>query len=139
MQLGIRNLATAVILLMAVSLSGQSKKVIREKGISSMTTNEYFLEEGLKEPVIETIIKYNKDGEIIEIQEFNKRGEVRLWEKYGYDEDGNLVEEIFLDEKGKITTTEINIYKDSLRVEKQYLNDRGKLFKKKVYEYEYSQ
>ena len=40
----------------------------------------------------------------------------------------NLVEEIFLDEKGKISTTEKNIYKDSLRVEKQYFNATGKTF-----------
>lgn len=122
---------------MAAGLMGQSKKIIREKGIKSMTVNEYFIEEGMNEPVVETIEKYNEEGELIEIQEFNKRGEVKLWEKYAYDKDGNLVEEIFLDEKGRVTITEKNIYKDNLRVEKQYINNRGRLVKKKLYVYEY--
>ena len=138
MQFGKKNLAILIMLLLAGSLSGQTKKIIRSKGIVSNTTLEYFIEEGMDEPVVETVEKFNKDGELVEIQEFNKRGEVRLWEKYTYDADGNLVEEVFLDEKGKISTTEKNIYKDSLRVEKQYFNAKGKLFKKKVYEYEYS-
>jgi len=118
---------------------GQSKKIIREKGIISMTVNEYFIEEGMDEPVIETIEKYNKEGELIEIHEFNKKGETKKWEKYAYDKDGNVVEEIYLDEKGKITSIEKNIYRDSLRVEKQYYDPKGRLVKKKLYVYEYSQ
>lgn len=137
MERGKRCLSTIILIFMAAGLMGQSKKIIREKGIKSMTVNEYFIEEGMNEPVVETIEKYNEEGELIEIQEFNKRGEVKLWEKYAYDKDGNLVEEIFLDEKGRVTITEKNIYKDNLRVEKQYINNRGRLVKKKLYVYEY--
>ena len=32
---------------------------------------------------------------------------------------------------------EKNIYKDGLRVEKQFYNNKDKLYKRKVYEYEY--
>ena len=44
-----------------------------------------------------------------------------------------------MDARGRIARKEINIYRDNLRVEKQYYNTRGDLFKKKVYKYEYSQ
>ncbi len=118
-------------------LYGQSKKDIKENKIISRTVHEYFIEEGMDEPVIESIEKFNEIGERIEVQEFNKRGEIKLWEKYVYNENGEVVEEIILDEKGRVTRIEKSIYDGDLRVEKQYYNHRGDLYKKKVYEYEY--
>ena len=124
---------------LAVAMNGQDRKDIRDAGIVSVTVNEYFLEEGLDEPLVESIEKFNEDGEVIEIQEFNKRGEVTRWEKYSYDEDRNLIEEVFLNARGKVTRTEKSIYEEGFRVEKQYFNEREKLYKKKVYVYEYKQ
>ena len=121
------------------TLEGQDRKDIRDKGIVSIIVNEYFLEEGLKDPLVESIRKFDEDGELIEVKEFNKRGEVTRWEKYGYDEDRNLIEEVFLDAKGNIIRTEKSIFEDGFRVEKQFYNERNKLYKKKIYVYEYSQ
>jgi len=123
---------------LSVAGYGQDRKEIRDLGIVSKTVQEYFIEDGIDEPLIESIEKYNEDGEMIEIQEFNSRGEVKLWEKYAYDEDRNLIEEIFLDHRGRITRIERSVYKDGLRVEKHYYNNKEKLYKKKVYVYEYS-
>ncbi|MGW8314626.1 MAG: hypothetical protein ACWGNV_03420 [Bacteroidales bacterium] len=116
---------------------GQGKKTIREKKIASITVQEYFVKEGMDEPVVESVETYDENGELIEIQEFNKKGEIKKWEKYGYDEEGNLVEEVFLDEKGRITRTEKTIFEDGLRVERQFYDDKGRLYKKKAYLYEY--
>lgn len=137
--MNIKIIIPAVITLLFLTgiLNGQGRKTIEEKGIIQQTVHEYFLAEGMNKPVVEKIEKYNEEGEVVEIQEFNKLGEVKLWEKYVYDEEGNLVEEIFLDEKGKVTRTEKSIYKDGLRIEKQFFDDRGRLFKKKEYLYEY--
>ncbi|MCK5135007.1 MAG: hypothetical protein KAR19_04405 [Bacteroidales bacterium] len=136
-----RKIFTLMVLLLSVVVAGygQSKKNIREKGIVSKTVHEYFIEEGMDEPVVESIERFNEEGDVIEIQEFNRKGEVRKWEKYMYNDDGKLVEEVFLDAKGRIDRTEKSIYEDNLRVEKQYYNNRGKLYKKKKYLYEYSQ
>lgn len=135
-----KMLAVMVIfLLVSGTAMGQGKKTIREKKITSITVNEYFIEEGMDEPVVESIEKFNEEGDLVEIQVFNKKGEYKRWEKYVYNDDGELVEEIFLDEKGRITETEKNIYDGDLRVEKQYYNKRGDLYKKKVYTYEYRQ
>ena len=127
----------ALLFLMVTDTMGQSKRILREMGIASMTVQEYFLEEGMDEPVVESIEKYNEDGELIELQEFNKEGEVKTWERYVYNSDGQLVEEIFLDERGRVEETEKNIYEGELRVEKQFFDNRGRMYKKKVYEYEY--
>ena len=126
-----------IVLSLVIPVQGQNKKEIREKGISSISVEEYFIEEGIDKPVIESIEKYNKDGELVEIQVFNSRGEVKTWEKYVYDDKGWLVEEIFLDEKGKIVRTEKSIYENGLKVEKQFFNERDKLYKKKKYVYDY--
>jgi hypothetical protein len=128
-----------LIIVLSGSLYGQDRKDIRDKGIVSMTINEYFIEEGLDEPLVESTEKYNEDGEVIELKEFNKRGDITKWEKYTYDEDRNLIEEIFLDARGKVNRTEKSFYEEGFRVEKHYFNERDKLYKKKVYVYEYSQ
>lgn len=118
-------------------LSGQSKETITEKKIARKTVQEYFVEEGMDEPVVESIETFNERGDLTEIKEFNSKGEVKLWEKYNYDSEGRVVEEVFLDAKGRIERTEKSVYKDGLRVEKQYFNNKDKLYKRKVYEYEY--
>ena len=130
-------LLTCAFLIMAGPLLGQSTKIIKEKKIATLTVQEYFIDEGMDEPVVESIERYNESGDLIEIQEFNSRGEVKLWEKYAYDNEGRVVEEIFLDAKGRVERTEKSIYSDGLRIEKQYYNNRDKLYKRKVYEYEY--
>ncbi|MFO7669229.1 MAG: RHS repeat domain-containing protein [Bacteroidales bacterium] len=132
-------LLLGMMLSVTVLLQAQDRKEIRDLGITSITIQEYFIEEGLADPLIESIKKYNADGEVIEIKEINRRGEVTRWEKYAYDGDRNLTEEVFLDPKGKVIRTEKSIFKEGLRVEKQFFNERDKLYKKKVYVYEYSQ
>lgn len=130
--------AGLILLLVGGTLvSGQGKKTIRERKIASITVQEYFVKEGMDEPVVESVETYDENGELIEIQEFNKKGEIKKWEKYGYDEEGNLVEEVFLDEKGRITRTEKTIFEDGLRVERQFYDNKGRLYKKKAYLYEY--
>lgn len=136
MNMCYRFLILCLTLGLTASVSAQDRKDIRDRGIVSRTVNEYFIEEGIKEPLIESFQRYNEDGEIIEIKKFNKRGEITLWEKYDYDEDRNLIEEQFLDEKGKVIRTEKTIYEDGFKVEKHYYNNKDKLYKKKVYVYE---
>ena len=65
------------------------RKQSGKKGIISIIVNEYFIEEGMDEPVVESIQRFNEAGELIEIKEFNKKEEVKRWEKYVYDDDGN--------------------------------------------------
>ena len=128
-----------ILVMLAGAASAQGTKTIKEKKIAVKTVNEYFIEEGLDEPVVESIERYNEQGELVELKEMNRKGEIKRWERYGYDKEGNLVEEQFLDAKGRITETEKNLYKDGLRIEKQYFNSRDKLYKKKVYVYEFRQ
>jgi len=126
-----------IITAVAGSVNGQSAKTIKEKKIASVTVYEYFVEEGMDEPVVESFEKYDENGNLTEIKELNSKGDVKRWETYSYNEDGKVVEEVFLDSKGRVESTEKSIYTDGLRVEKQYYNNKGKLVKRKVYEYVY--
>lgn len=137
LEKGVLFLITCTFLIAARPVYGQSTKTIREKKIASVTVYEYFVEEGMDEPVVESVEKYNDAGDPVEIKEFNNKGEVKRWERYTYNEEGKLVEEVFLDSKGRIESTEKTVYKDSLRIEKQFFNNKNKLVKRKVYEYEY--
>ncbi|MBN2699328.1 MAG: hypothetical protein JXR52_10930 [Bacteroidales bacterium] len=126
-----------ILLLVVPTLKGQSTKDIRERNIRSQTVLEYFVEEGIPDPVVEKKEVYNEEGEITEIIEYDRNGVVQLWEKYKYDEDGNIIEQQFLNNKGKVDKREETVYKDGLRVERRFYDDRGRLYKRKVYEYEY--
>ena len=124
-------------ILLAGSLAGQNAETIKEKKIASITVQEYFLEQGLDEAVVESIKKYDENGNLIEIKEFNSRGEVKLWEEYTFNEEGDLVETRFFNARGKLESKEKYLYSEGLRIEKQYFNNKDKLVKRKVYEYEY--
>ena len=113
-----------ILLMVSGSMAAQGTKTIKAKKITTKTVNEYFLEEGEDEPVVESIERYDETGELVEVKEMNRKGDVRKWEKYVNDEEGNVVEELFLDARGRVTRKEKNIYKDGLRIEKQYYNTR---------------
>jgi hypothetical protein len=134
---GVLFLLTGTFMLLAGPILGQSTKIIKEKKIASQSIYEYFVEEGIDEPLLESYEKYDAEGNLLEIKELNNKGEVKLWQKFVYDEEGNVVEEIFLDAKGRVESKEKSIYSDGLRIEKQFYNKKDKLVKRKVYEYEF--
>jgi len=115
----------------------QGEDLISKKKIASQTVYEYFIEEGIKNPVIERIEKYDKSGNMTEEKEMNKEGEVRLWMKYKYDAAGNKVEETIMNIRGGQEERFEWIYKDGLVVEKKYFDHKDRLVKRKEYKYEY--
>lgn len=127
----------AILVMVAGTVAAQGTKIVKAKKITTKTVNEYFIEEGQNDPVVESFERYNEEGELVELKEMNRKSEIKKWEKYVYDAEGNLVEEQFLDVKGRVTEREKNIYKDGLRIEKQYFNIKDQMYKKKVYVYEY--
>ena len=137
MKAGVVSSGIIVLLSVALSSMGQSAKTIQEKKISGRTVYEYFVDEGRDEPVVESIEKYDEKGQLLELKEFSNKGEVKRWERYAYDPDGRLVEEVFLDAKGRLERTEKSIYSEGLRTEKQFYDKKDRLYKRKVYEYEY--
>ena len=126
-----------ILLAFPMMLQGQSRGKIKELGIKSLTVQEYFLEESKDKYVVELEESYDRNGRLIEIKEYNSRSEVKKWEKYVYNDDGDLVEEIFLDARGKVLRREKTVYEGDLRVEKLFYDEKDRLVKRKKYVYSY--
>lgn len=122
----------------ACHVSAQGKTEIITKGIEARKYYEQDIENGDKELYIFKEEYFNHQGEIIEIKTYKNRGkEIDEWFKYKYDEDANLVEEIELDAKGEQKERMVSIYKNGLKVEKLYYDEKDRLRQKRTYEYEY--
>jgi hypothetical protein len=116
---------------------GQDKKEVIEKGIQVKRNYELDIANGDKEPSIEKEEFYNFRGNIVEVKEYSDKGKtVDLWIKYKYDDQGNLVEEQGLNAKGEIKERYEYKYENGLKTEKWCYDNKNRLFKKKIYKYE---
>jgi hypothetical protein len=106
-------------------------------GIQSQTVLEIFIEEGRDEPVPEKKEMYNEQGDIIELIEYSKNGGIKKWEKYEYDEEGNVTQEIQMDKRGRVSSRIKTLYENDMKTEKQYFDSRDRMYKKKIYKYDY--
>lgn len=134
-----KHLIIIAILSIAVfQVSAQGKTDIITKGIEIRKYYEQDIEDGDKELYIFKEEHFNHQGEIIEIKTYKNRGkEVDDWFKYKYDDNANLIEEIKLDEKGEQIERMVSIYKNNLKVEKLYYDNKDRLRQRRTYEYEY--
>lgn len=132
----IKFLQLALLLLLPGLLVAQGRKELRENKVVRQTVYEYFIAEGLKDPVVEVIETYDERGNIVEFKQFNKVGEIKLWQQFKYDSDDNKIEESILDAKGKQSERFVWIYKDGFVIEKQYFDQKDRLVKRKEYKYE---
>jgi hypothetical protein len=130
-------LALLLLCILPFASHAQGRKTVEKNKIVQQTVYEYFVAEGLSKPVVEEIINYDEEGNVIEHQVFNKYGEYKSWQKFRYDEDGNKVEETILDGNGNQVERFEWIYKDDLVVEKRYYDDRDRLAKRKEYRFSY--
>ncbi len=115
----------------------QSEEVLKEHQVSKQVVEEYFLSEGLTEPVVEQREMYDTLGRLVEVQEYTREGELDNWERYRYDENGDMIEEFELDANGEQEERKVYIYRDRLLIRKEYYDRKDRLYKKKEYVYEY--
>jgi hypothetical protein len=119
-------------------LFGQSKSQIISEKITSIKTYEQELSKGLDKKYIVEESTYDSKGRLLELKELNSKGDIKLWEKFKFDENGNLVEEIIYDIEGKIKKKEITFYTNNLRTHREFYDSRGRKYKIKTYEYKFN-
>lgn len=122
-------------LLISTALYSQSKQKIISEKISSVTTYEQRLDKGIDDKYVIEELKYDDQGRLIELKEITRKGEIKRWEKYIFDTQGNLTEEISFDLQGRVKKREVTHYEGNLRVYKEYFDDKGRMYKKKTYAY----
>ncbi len=133
-----KNLALIILLATFSCLAfGQKKSKIIDKGISNIKTYEQRLDKGIDTKFIIKEESYNQQGNLIELRETSRKGEIKLWEKYKYDDNGNLIEEIHYDLRGKIEKRIVTKFRDNLKIEREYYDSDGRLYKKRSYEYQF--
>lgn len=129
-------IAIMTLMLLPSWIFAQDEDVIRRHGITQQTVYEYFVEEGFPDPLVEEIKRYDEQGNVIEHKEINKMGEVRGWQTFQYDKNGDKVEEVTLDSNGDQEERLEWIYEDRLVVEKRYYDHKDRLVKRKEYKYD---
>jgi hypothetical protein len=123
--------------LLALNSNGQDKKEVIEKGIQVKRNYSLDIANGDKEPSLEKEEYYNFRGDIVETKEFTDTGKtLSLWFKYKYDTQGNLIEEQELNLKGEQKERFEYKYENGLKVEKLYYDNKNRLTKKKIFKYE---
>jgi len=130
-------LVTLSLLAIAIISFGQDKKEVIEKGIQVKRNYEIDIANGDKESTLEKEEYYNFRGDIIETKEFIDAGKtLSLWFKYKYDTQGNLIEEQELNSKGEQKERFEYKYENGLKIEKLYYDNKNRLTKKKIFKYE---
>ena len=124
-----------ILMLTVLSLSGQSKKKIRESEIQVKTTWKIDYIEGQEIKWKEKEETFTTSGEISEYIEYDSDGSTKSHIKYTYSQDDNLLKEISLNKKGALEQTIEYYYKGKLKTEKRTLNAKGQLISKKIFEY----
>ncbi len=129
--------AIAILLMTPLFCLGQGKKTLVRNKVSSQTVYEYFIAEGMDEPVVEKREMYDTLGNRVEVQEYNRDGVLKKWERYEYNEDGDMIEEVSLDDKERQLERIVYVIEDGLLKEKQYFDRKDRMYKRKEYVYEY--
>ena len=115
----------------------QNKTTIVEKGVKMIRTLEQDIAQGEKKMLLEKEEYYDVKGELIELKVFDEKGRIKKWEQYKYSAEGKLTEEKYLNYKGDVDERIEHVFKNGLKVEKLYYDDKNRLYKKKKYEVEF--
>jgi hypothetical protein len=128
----------AIISLIAVCAShAQSKSLILNNKVATQTITIVDYEESNGDERLERIETYDKFGNLIEVKDYNSKGELSLFERYTYDETGNKTSEEKFDNKGNLEKRYEYSYKNGLKTSRSTFDKKGKLVKKRVYSYTY--
>lgn len=77
---------------------------------------------------------FNEDGNLSESQRLNRKGKIKLVSKYTYDKNGNC-KEITKYKDGKVVLKQVNKIDNDNIIEIQSFDGKGKLTKKRQYDY----
>jgi YD repeat-containing protein len=130
-------LITLSLIIVTLISYGQDKKDVIEKGIQVKRNYELDIANGDKEPSLEKEEFYNFRGDLVEVKSYTDNGKtLNDWTKYKYDTQGNLIEEQALNPKGDQKERFEYKYEDGLKTEKLFYDNKNRLTKKKIFKYE---
>jgi YD repeat-containing protein len=129
----------ALVCLFPIGLGGQtlSKKEASKEGLKSVAVWQTNLSDGKTKPLLESLSRYDTDGNLIEITERDNSGMVTLHETYEYNEDGLKTVETHYGKDSKIQKKHVYKYSNGLRTERLTYDKTGTLISQYKYVYEF--
>jgi antitoxin component YwqK of YwqJK toxin-antitoxin module len=116
-------------------LSAQSEKEIKSLQIVKKETWNYT---DSKSKFLETLEKFDKEGNLIEEIKYNPDRSIKKHTKYTYNNNNDKLTEIEYDDTGKIISRKEYEYEDSLRTSKKEYDEKGRLKSWKIYKFEFA-
>jgi len=116
-------------------INAQSGKEIKAMQI---ITKETWSHTDSKSKFLETIEKFDKEGNLIEEIEYNSYRSIKKHTKWTYNANNDKLTETELDEKGRVISKTEYKYEGRLRTSRKKYNEKGKLISWKIYKFEFS-
>lgn len=116
-------------------ISAQSGKEIKTLQIVTKETWNYTDE---KSKFLETIEKFDQEGNLIEEREYNPDRSIKKHTKWTYNGNNDKLTETEFDEKGRVIAKTEYKYEGSLRTSRKKYDEKGKLISWKIYKFEFT-
>jgi antitoxin component YwqK of YwqJK toxin-antitoxin module len=116
-------------------INAQSGKEIKKLQI---TTKETWNNTDSKSKFLETVEKFDEEGNLIEEIKYNPGKSIRKQTKWTYNENNDKLTETEYDSSGKVTSRKEYTYEGSLRTSRKEYDEKGKLVSWEIYKFEYA-
>lgn len=130
-----RILFSVIILSGCLMLSAQSEREIKAMQIVEKETWNYT---DSKSKFLETLEKFDKEGNLIEEIKYNPDRSIKKHTKYTYNNNNDKLTEIEYDDSGKIISRKEYEYEGSLRTSRKEYDEKGRLKSWKIYKFEFA-
>lgn len=130
-----RILFSIIILSGCLMLSAQSEREIKAMQIVEKETWNYT---DSKSKFLETLEKFDKEGNLIEEIKYNPDRGIKKHTKWTYNNNNDKLTETEFDDSGKIISRKEYEYEGSLRTSRKEYDEKGRLKSWKIYKFEFA-
>lgn len=122
----------------SAAIFAQSKKDIKDAGVISRTETTVKSEKGSSVSFVESVEKYDDNGNKTEVIEYKSNGDILAYTQYSYNEKGRLIKEVRLNPVNKQPKTTIEFqYSDDGKLQKEiHYDSRNQLKKTSEFKYD---
>lgn len=117
----------------------QSSKKVASLGIKTRTEWAYIYRGNKEIEYKESFKKFDNNGNIIEIYEWDEKGTTTLHQSFTFNENDDVLTETTYGPDGKIVQTDKYSYTGKLKTVRETYDGKSKKISKKIYHYEFKE
>jgi antitoxin component YwqK of YwqJK toxin-antitoxin module len=118
-----------------LKIAAQSQKEVKALQI---VTKETWNHSDSKSKFLETVEKFDKEGNLIEEIKYNSDRGIKKNTRWTYNGNNDKLTETEYDETGKVISRKEYTYEGSLRTSRKEYDEKGKLVSWKIYKFEFA-